>query len=106
MKCGKLTAKLRDAVPVCFIEEGKEIKRVKNIEIPDAIAYIEYEPLDKWQRASKVMACLGPETLEQAGRSSMQNILPSGWQTSTYDFIPRLNLIQRLASLREPHPVK
>ena len=44
MKCGKLTAKLRDAVPVCFIEEGKEIKRVKNIEIPDAIAYIEYEP--------------------------------------------------------------
>ena len=37
MKCGKLTTKLRDAVPVCFIEEGKEIKRVKNIEIPDAI---------------------------------------------------------------------
>ena len=42
MKCGKLTAKLRDAVPVCFIEEGKEIKRVKNIEIPDAIKELEY----------------------------------------------------------------
>ena len=42
MKCGKLTAKLRDAVPVCFIEEGKEIKRVKNIEIPDAIKDLEY----------------------------------------------------------------
>ena len=41
MKCGKLTAKLRDAVPVCFIEEGKEIKRVKNIEIPDAIKELE-----------------------------------------------------------------
>ena len=43
MKCGKLTAKLRDAVPVCFIEEGKEIKRVKNIEIPDAIKAVEYK---------------------------------------------------------------
>ena len=43
MKCGKLTAKLRDAVPVCFIEEGKEIKRVKNIEIPDAVKELEYK---------------------------------------------------------------
>ena len=43
MKCGKLTAKLRDAIPVCFIEEGKEIKRVKNIEIPDAIKELEYK---------------------------------------------------------------
>jgi hypothetical protein len=43
MKCGKLTAKLRDAVPVCFIEEGKEIKRVKNIEIPGAIKELEYK---------------------------------------------------------------
>ena len=33
MECGKLTAKLRDAVPVCFIENGKEVKRFKNIEI-------------------------------------------------------------------------
>ena len=28
MECGKLTAKLRDAVPVCFIENGKEIKKL------------------------------------------------------------------------------
>ena len=42
MKCGKLTAKLRDAVPVCFIEDGKEIKRVKNIEIPDAIKELDF----------------------------------------------------------------
>ena len=27
MKCGKLTAKLRDAVPVRFYENGREIKR-------------------------------------------------------------------------------
>lgn len=42
MKCGKLTAKLRDAVPVRFYENGKEIKRYKNIEIPDAIKELEY----------------------------------------------------------------
>ena len=34
MKCGKLTAKLRDAVPVRFYENGREVKRYKNIEIP------------------------------------------------------------------------
>ncbi len=43
MKCGKLTAKLRDVVPVYFIEEGKEIRQIKNIEIPDAIKELEYK---------------------------------------------------------------
>lgn len=43
MECGKLTAKLRDAVPVCFIEEGKEVKRFKNIEIPDEIKKLPFE---------------------------------------------------------------
>ena len=43
MECGKLTAKLRDAVPVCFIEEGKEVKRFKNIEIPAEIKMLPFE---------------------------------------------------------------
>ena len=43
MECGKLTAKLRDAVPVCFIENGKEVKRFKNIEIPDEIKKLPYQ---------------------------------------------------------------
>ena len=43
MDCGKLTAKLRDAVPVCFIENGKEVKRFKNIEIPDEIKKLPYQ---------------------------------------------------------------
>lgn len=42
MKCGKLTAKLRDAVPVCFLVNGREVKRFKNIEIPDDIKELEY----------------------------------------------------------------
>ncbi len=42
MECGKLTAKLRDTVPVCFIENGKEIRRFKNIEIPDEIKRLPY----------------------------------------------------------------
>ena len=41
MECGKLTAKLRDAVPVCFMENGKEVMRYKNIEIPDEIKKLE-----------------------------------------------------------------
>ena len=37
MECGKLTAKLRDAVPICLMVDGKEVMRYKNIEIPDEI---------------------------------------------------------------------
>ncbi|MBQ4434881.1 MAG: hypothetical protein II879_02205 [Clostridia bacterium] len=42
MKCGKLTAKLRDAVPVCFLVNGREVKRFKNIEIPDEVKELDY----------------------------------------------------------------
>ena len=41
MKAGKITAKLRDAVPVCFMVEGKEVKRYKNIELPDELKELE-----------------------------------------------------------------
>ena len=41
MKTGQITAKLRDAVPVCLMVEDNEIKRYKNIELPDAIKEIE-----------------------------------------------------------------
>ena len=43
MEIGKLTAKLRDAVPVCLLVEGKEINRYKNIEIPDELKTLEYQ---------------------------------------------------------------
>lgn len=43
MEMGKLTAKLRNAVPVCLLVEGKEIKRYKNIEIPDELKKLEYQ---------------------------------------------------------------
>lgn len=46
MECGKLTAKLRDAVPVCFIVDGREIKRFKNIEIPDEIKKLPYKDFE------------------------------------------------------------
>ena len=41
MKTGKITVKLRDAVPVCFMAEGKEVKRYKNIDLPDKLKEIE-----------------------------------------------------------------
>jgi len=43
MKCGKLTAKLRDAIPVRFYENGREVKRYKNIEIPDVVKELEFQ---------------------------------------------------------------
>ena len=46
MECGKLTAKLRDAVPVCFMVGGKEVKRYRNIEIPDEIKKLPYKAFD------------------------------------------------------------
>ena len=44
MKTGKITAKLRDAVPVCLMVESKELKRYKNIDLPDTLK--EAEMLD------------------------------------------------------------
>lgn len=41
MKTGKITAKLRDAVPVCLMVEGEEVKRYKNIELPDELKEME-----------------------------------------------------------------
>lgn len=41
MKTGKITAKLRDAVPVCFMVNGEEVKRYANIEIPDSLKELE-----------------------------------------------------------------
>ena len=41
MKTGKITAKLRDAVPVCLMVEGKEVKRYKNIDLPDMLKELE-----------------------------------------------------------------
>lgn len=41
MKTGKITAKLRDAVPVCLMVEGEEVMRYKNIELPDMLKEVE-----------------------------------------------------------------
>ncbi len=43
MEMGKLTAKLRDAVPVCLLVDDKEIKRYKNIDIPEELKKLEYQ---------------------------------------------------------------
>ena len=41
MKAAKITAKLRDAVPVCIYTMGEEQARYKNIELPDSIKALE-----------------------------------------------------------------
>lgn len=74
---------------------------VLNNDVPDIDSlftgdeYISYGPLDKWLRPSRAVACLGPESLTDTIREPMQGILPPGWQTNTYAFIPGFNLYQR-----------
>lgn len=41
MKTGKITAKLRDAVPAFLMVNGEEVKRYKNIELPDELKEVE-----------------------------------------------------------------
>ena len=41
MKTGKITAKLRDAVQVCLMVNGEEVKRYKNIELPDELKEVD-----------------------------------------------------------------
>ena len=43
MKAAKITAKIRDAVPVCIYAEGNEQARYKNIELPDEIKALEIQ---------------------------------------------------------------
>ena len=38
---GKIVAKLRNTVPVCLMEDGKEVYRYKNIEFPDELKGLE-----------------------------------------------------------------
>ena len=70
MECGKLTAKLRDAVPVCFIEDGKEVKRFKNIEIPDEIKKLPYQD---FEFSVPVTGAITFKIMFEEG------ILPKGW---------------------------
>jgi len=37
MNAGRITAKIRDAVPVCLIVDGEEVRRYKNIQLPNEI---------------------------------------------------------------------
>lgn len=74
---------------------------VINDDIPDFSAFADlpagsiiYQPLDKWLRASRAVACLGPENLGTS-RAPMGGLLPSGWQDDAYDFIPGAHLYQR-----------
>lgn len=87
MECGKLTAKLRDAVPVCFIVNGMEVKRLKNIEIPDEIKKLPFTAFkfDVPQHGAitfKIMFEAGvlpdewPESRQRKKRSTKPEILP------------------------------
>ena len=54
MKTGKITAKLRDAVPVCLMVNGEEVKRYKNIALPKVLPKI--HPMKDLQIVKKSLA--------------------------------------------------
>ena len=43
MTAGKITAKLRDAVPVRFMVDDEEVKQYENIDIPDPLKELEIQ---------------------------------------------------------------
>ena len=46
MKAGQITAKLRDAVQVCFYTNNAEATRYKNIDIPDSLKELEIKDFE------------------------------------------------------------
>ena len=88
MECGKLTARLRDAVPVCFIENGREFKRFKNIEIPDEIKKLPYQEFEfsvpvtgaitfKIMFEEDILPKVWPEARTRKSRKTMQEEEPT-----------------------------
>lgn len=94
MECGKLTAKLRDAVPVCFIEDGKEVKRFKNIEIPDEIKKLPYQDFEfsvpvtgaitfKIMFEEGVLPKVWPEARARKSRKDKSEVIPTPEKITT-----------------------
>jgi len=94
MEMGKLTAKLRDAVPVCLLVEGKEIKRYKNIEIPDELKKLEYQdfkfdvPLNG-AITFKIIFEPGvlPEVFPQIRERRTRKPMPQGTESSLFEIL-------------------
>lgn len=50
-------------------------------------SYDTYSDLDELGRAGTAQACIGRESFPQEQRSSIEEIIPSGWNNSYYDFV-------------------
>ena len=102
MECGKLTAKLRDAVPVCLMVNGREIRRYRNIEIPDAIKKLPFTDFKfdvpvvgaitfKITFAADVLPDPMPETRARKSRKPVMGAptdLPQGIAVARADAVP------------------
>ena len=66
----KITAKLRDAVPVCLMVNGEEVKRYKNIELPDEPKEVEMTDfhIRNLRPPPRPTACISRSTPSMAGR--------------------------------------
>ena len=102
MECGKLTAKLRDAVPVCLMFNGREIRRYRNIEIPDSIKKLPFTDFKfdvpvvgaitfKITFAAGVLPDPMPETRARKSRKPVMGApadLPQGIAVALADAVP------------------
>ena len=59
------------------------------------VAFQTYSPLDSLGRCGPASACLGPETLPTEERGDIHEVHPSGWQSSSYDFVDGGSLYNR-----------
>lgn len=59
------------------------------------VAFQTYSPLDSLGRCGSARACLGPETLPTEERGDIHEVHPSGWQSSSYDFVDGGSLYNR-----------
>lgn len=61
----------------------------------DSNTYVSFSELDELGRAGAVMACIGPETMQETYRDTSIDLTPAGWQDVSYDNIDGGVLYQR-----------
>lgn len=58
-------------------------------------SYEYYAPLDKYDRCTLAMACVGYDLMPTDERGSISSVIPSGWVQAQYDIVDGKNLYNR-----------
>ncbi len=77
-----------------FVAVNGNVPEFTSDEITDKYFEI-YEPLDRYGRCTKAVACLGKETMPTEERGAIGSVKPSGWHTVKYDCVDGKYLYNR-----------